>query len=202
MKKNAFWLFLLPIVVSCSKEPVAPRLPVPTGTGETPPAPEPGTLYTIPQGQHYATSNSFKALTKTQLRFRVKFDNSAMYQSLDPQNQADINKLYGMSDCGGLHHTNSARFGWRWYQNRLELLAYSYRNGVNTSTLLSAISPNQWYTCELQLTDSAYVFLVNGQRVEHPRGCSGPGQGYQLYPYFGGDEVAPHAVTIRIEDLN
>jgi hypothetical protein len=27
------------------------------------------------------------------------------------------------------------------------------------------------------------------------------GQGYQLYPYFGGDETAPHDINIWIKNL-
>jgi hypothetical protein len=34
------------------------------------------------------------------------------------------------------------------------------------------------------------------------RGCSGGSlASYQLYPYFGGDETAPHDITILIDEL-
>jgi hypothetical protein len=60
---------------------------------------------------------------------------------------------------------------------------------------------NKAYTYEIQLQDNKYMFLLNGNTVELPRHCSGKGEGYQLYPYFGGDEVAPHDITIKIKQL-
>lgn len=39
--------------------------------------------------------------------------------------------------------------------------------------------------------------------VKMPRGCgSKKSVGYKLFPFFGGDEVAPHEVKIEIVDLN
>ncbi|TYZ14182.1 hypothetical protein FY528_00150 [Hymenobacter lutimineralis] len=197
-------LFLILIAAGClRKEEVAPAssaTAVATSVDATA-ATEPGVLYTILKDQHYATSNPVRLVSKTKLKFSVKFDNTAAYKTKLTNNQADVNKLYGLSDCNSLHQTNSARFGWRWYQNRLELLAYSYRAGVNTTTLLTAIDRNKWYTCELQITDGKYTFVVNGKKVEHKRSCTGAAKGYQLYPYFGGNETAPQNITLRLQDL-
>jgi hypothetical protein len=47
-----------------------------------------------------------------------------------------------------------------------------------------------------------YVFTVNGNPVNIPRSSTTTtGRGYKLYPYFGGDELAPHNVTIKIKEL-
>ncbi|RNI30516.1 hypothetical protein EFB08_04460 [Rufibacter latericius] len=161
---------------------------------------EEGTTYSIGSGNH-ETTNPLKILSTNTLKFEVRFDSTAIYATKDPSNQADINKLYGMSDCGTFHHENSARFGWRWYQNKLELHAYSYNEGKNTSTFITAIDLKKNYTCELTLTDTKYVFKVRGKTVEHARACTGEGKGYQLYPYFGGDETAPHEIKIKIKAL-
>jgi len=161
-----------------------------------------GVTYLIKAGNH-ETTNPFKMLRKSQLRFVVTFDSSAVYRNLDPSNQADINKLYGMSDFNSFHQTNSARFGWRWYNNRLELMAYSYKNGVNSSDFITAVELNKPYTCTLTFTDQKYVYQVEGQgaKVEQARRGNGAASGYQLYPYFGGDETAPHDVRIKIQEL-
>src|SRR5690606_17551586 len=90
-------------------------------TADEAPVPQLATdLYLIPKGSHYCNNNTLKAVRTAALRFEVTFDASAIYTSTSAANQTDINKLYGVSDCGTLHHTNSARFGWRWYNNRLE----------------------------------------------------------------------------------
>ena len=182
------------LFVSCD---ASKQDPIPTPT----PAPtEEGIAYIIKQGVH-ETNNPLKGVATNKLTFEVRFDSTAIYQTVNPSNQADINKLYGMSDCQSLHHTNSARFGWRWYQNRLELHAYSYANGKNTSTFITAIDLKKKYTCELTLTDGEYTFRVHDKVIKHTRGCHAPGKGYQLYPYFGGDETAPHQIKILINEL-
>jgi hypothetical protein len=157
--------------------------------------------YLIKAGGHSSTNSGYKSLRTASMKFEALFDASAIYQSKLASNQADINKLYGMADCGSLHQTNSARFGWRWYNNQLEILAYVYVNKVWSYKFISAVEIGKPYTYELLLQDKQYVFSVNGQSVTMPRACTGTGSGYQLYPYFGGDEVAPHDVTIKIRNL-
>jgi hypothetical protein len=120
---------------------------------------------------------------------------------MDPKNQADINKLYGVSDCATAHQQNSARFGWVWNNNRLEIWAYSYTNGQRKYAFVEAVSLNAYHTFEIAFTDTSYIFKVNDKTVALPRHCKGTAEGYKLYPYFGGDEPAPHEVTILIEDL-
>lgn len=158
------------------------------------------TTYLIRKGQHSSTS-SFKSVKTSLLRFEAVFDKSAVYSTTLANNQADINKLYGMSDCGSLHQTNSARFGWRWYNNRLEILGYVYNAGKWSYQYITSVELDKPYTYELSLQSQAYVFRVNGSEVTLPRGCGGQGSGYMLYPYFGGDETAPHDITIKIRDL-
>jgi hypothetical protein len=63
--------------------------PVPTLTGTT---------YTIFQGQQYSDKNTYLPVNLTELKFKVKFDSSAIYQTVESCNQGDINKLYGFSD--------------------------------------------------------------------------------------------------------
>lgn len=161
------------------------------------------TTYLIRAGQHSSTNNSFKSVRTNTMRFEAIFDQSAIYTSIDPVNQWDINKLYGMADCSSSHQTNSARFGWRWVDNQLEIHGYVYHNGNRASAFISTVELDMAYTYELKLEGNNYIFRVNGAEVILPRGCSSStGNGYQLYPYFGGDEVAPHDITIKIRNLN
>jgi len=162
--------------------------------------PEPVT-YLIRKGAHYATSNPLKNTKITTLKFEVTFDSSAVYTTVDPVNQGDINKLYGVADCGTLHQTNSARFGWRWYNNQLEVHAYTYLNKVRMSAYIGAVTLGKKSIYELELGDQLYTFGLDGRQVTLPRACTGEGAGYQLYPYFGGDETAPHDIQIIIQEL-
>ena len=91
----------------------------------------------------------------------VKFDSSAIYNTSDPSNQYDINKLYGFSDNDSAHHLYSARFGWRWSDNALRIFAYVYNSGVRTSEELGTIQPGTENNCSIKVTDGHYIFCLN-----------------------------------------
>src|SRR5688500_5843243 len=92
--------------------------------------------YLIPANQHYAVNNAFQAVHEKEMRFIALFDSSCIYTSSNPKNVFDINKLYGFSDCGSLHHENSARVGWLWNGKAIELHAYCYSGSIRKSVLL------------------------------------------------------------------
>lgn len=158
--------------------------------------------HTIAKGAHNSDKNVFKQLSKVEMKFVVKFNNSAIYQTVDPLNQGDINKLYGFSDNNQEHHTNSARIGWRWYNNQMELWAYIYNNTVQTDKFISSVALNQEIDCSIKAEGNLYTFKVNNTTVTMPRVSITAGAvGYQLYPYFGGDETAPQEIKIFIKDI-
>jgi hypothetical protein len=157
-------------------------------------------LYTIAEGQHSCDKSTFVTEDFDTLAFTAKFDSSAIYKTTIPNNQADINKLYGLSDCGSLHQVNSARFGWRWYHDHLEIWAYTYNDSVRDYKLVGTVSFNEFNTYKIIFAEAKYIFLLNDKRIEMPRHCSAIAKGYKLYPYFGGDETAPHTIKIWISD--
>jgi len=158
------------------------------------------TKFVIKKGAHYSTQR-VRLVGGDELKFGVLFDESAVYRTQDPQNQGDINKLYGFSDCASHHQTNSARFGWRWLNARLEILAYTYVDSQRQSKLLGVAQIGQTFEAGLRTEGQSYVFTFNGVETVMPRGCDGKGNPkYQLWPYFGGDETAPHEITIYIEE--
>lgn len=134
-----------------------------------------------------------------EVRFEALFDETAIYETVDPRNQADINKLYGFSDCSSHHHTNSARFGWRWFDDALQIFAYVYADGVRHYEYIGDATLGRRSSYHIGTEGAAYVFEFGGRVVYMPRGCAGDGGvKYRLYPYFGGDETAPHDIVIRI----
>jgi hypothetical protein len=158
--------------------------------------------YTIRQGQQYCDQNGFKPVEIEEMKLVVKFDSTAIYQTALAENQNDINKLYGFSDNNTDHHQYSARFGWRWSSNALRLFAYVYNEGTVTSKELTTVAIGAEVNCSIQVTSTSYLFTINGLTERLPRMVTTPkGQGYQLYPYFGGDETAPHDINIWIKNL-
>ena len=174
-----------------------------TGTSGTPASIENGFIkYTIQKGQQYSDQSSYKSIETGEMKFVVKFDSSAIYSTAKAENQNDINKLYGFSDNNADHHQFSARFGWRWSSHGLRLFAYIYNEGAVLSKELAVIPIGEAVNCGIQVTSSSYLFTVNGVSERLPRMATTPqAKGYQLYPYFGGDETAPHDVHVFIKDL-
>lgn len=156
--------------------------------------------YLIQTGAHHATL-TYEGTELEKLRFKALFDSSAIYTSIDPVNQADINKLYGVSDCNSYHHTNSARFGWRWYEDKLEIWAYTYEAGTRKAAFIDSVALGQFHQYQISFETNKYIFQLNDKKVEMPRYCQGKAIGYKLFPYFGGDETAPKDISIWIEEL-
>ncbi|RRB00958.1 hypothetical protein [Larkinella rosea] len=174
---------------------------VPSGKPVDPTSPV-TTVYTIKAGDNYADHNDLAFTAKTTLSFSVIFDNSAIYTSKIPENQHDINKLYGFSDCDAQHNTASARFGWNWRDNALRIYAYCYRNGQRVSEELGTVELNKPTDYQLSIVGGNYVFTFKGKETVIARGCTTveSNKRYRLYPYFGGDETAPHTITISITE--
>ena len=109
------------------------------------------TLYTIKPGGHHSQLSPYKSLEIAEMRFVVMFDNSAIYQTVDPENQNDINKLYGFSDNEMQHHEYSARFGWRWSDGALWLFAYVYNTTELLTTEIGSFPLNNEIHCSIKI---------------------------------------------------
>lgn len=157
--------------------------------------------YTIQKGQQYCDKSVFVPVKCNQLSFKVKFDSSAIYKTVADSNQSDINKLYGFSDNNAAHHEYSARFGWRWSDNALRLFAYDYNNSVMSFKELGIVQIGVKNSCSIKVSGNEYVFTLNGAETKMPRASTTTlAEGYKLFPYFGGNELAPHNISIWIEE--
>ena len=157
------------------------------------------TIYKIKKGKHRSVYR-YKRHAKQEFELQCIFDESAKYTSLDPVNQYDINKLWGLSDCGKHHMENSIRFGWRWLNDSLEIHWFKHEEGVFTHDKIANVELNETNFLSLSITEDTYALCVNGITKSTTRTCSKNYKRYKLYPYFGGDEVAPHDITIKIKD--
>ena len=158
------------------------------------------TKYTIFKGRQYCDKSTIKAFSGTGIKFNVKFDSSAIYKTVNPDNQDDINKLYGFSE-GIDNHFNSARFGWGWSKNALHLYAYVYAEGERKYKEISTVAIGAAIACSITIKGGQYLFSADGKNVELGRGLKDESvKGYWQYPYFGGDEVALNNIYIYIQD--
>ena len=195
MRKFLILFVLASIMYSCNKtEDAIPKNDEATVTSFK--------NYIIESGGHYCNDNSFVPTSVNALNFMVKFDSSAVYSTTDPGNQDDINKLYGFADNNAQHHQYSARIGWRWSNNALRLFGYTYNEGIVDSKELAPVDIGKENLCSIKITPQHYIFSINGMMDSLRRkSTTVKAEGYKLYPYFGGDEAAPHKITILIKDL-
>ena len=158
-------------------------------------------IYTIKGGNHYSGLH-MGLVRSNELKFVVQFNKTAKYTSINEENQFDINKLYGFSDNNSFHHNNSARFGWRWVNEELQLFAYCYSNGERHYDFITNLDLGKFYALKIEITDDAYEFSVSNNKLVSIERSSNTSWGikYKLYPYFGGDETSPQDIEISIED--
>lgn len=159
-------------------------------------------LYTIEGGEH--SSNRFPSLTTSNIAsFTVRFNLTAKY-TLNFGDQGDINKLFGLSDSWCLHHRHSARIGWRWnlLTNKVEILGYCYVNGKRVTQSITEVDIDKPIQMNIVITKYKYVFSVHDTIRYIPRRLQSGINGlkYKLFPYFGGNQAAPHTITIEMED--
>ncbi|WP_276367697.1 hypothetical protein [Chryseolinea sp. H1M3-3] len=157
--------------------------------------------FVMQQGEHYASPRLVQSMQSNILNFTAKFNQSAVYHFEETAFQDSKNKLLGFSDCNSLHHENSARFAWQWYNEQLEIYAYCYVNGVRQEKYIGAVALDEENKYQLKITADSYVFQLNHQEpVSIPRGTTcDKGLYYMLWPYFGGTLPAPHDVSISIK---
>ena len=157
--------------------------------------------YFIPGGPNYSRQNEYHAFRARELSFSAIFDSSAIYRTVDPANQADINKLYGVSDGNSHHQENSARFGWNWNGKELQVHAYCYAGGVRENKLIGTATIGQSHSYSIRAEDSRYVFQFDNKiEYMHREVSDSVLNGYSLYPYFGGDETAPHDIRVYLKE--
>lgn len=166
--------------------------------------------YLMQKGQHTSKKigglpgEKLGTLKSDMLAFTARFDETVRYD-LGNKNQEDINKLMGFSDCNSLHHENSVRFGWRYSVEKdlVEIFSYAYTSGVVSYYHMGDVAIDETAYYQIQIVDDKFYLLLNGeieQEVDRGATCD-TGLYYKLYPYFGGDETAPHDISVYIKEI-
>jgi len=202
--KNKFLIIVLSIFLctSCSKKAQKIESKIITDNPTSESIINKYVEYSIAKGSHYCDKSSYTTIKSGQLIFKVKFDSSSIYQTSQESNQTDINKLFGFSDNNAAHHEYSARFGWRWSNNSLHLFAYVYNKSVMIFKEIGTVQIGEENTCALKVAGDKYKFTLNDKSITIPReSTTALAEGYKLWPYFGGNETAPHTISIWIMEL-
>jgi hypothetical protein len=156
-------------------------------------------VFKIRKGFHRSTFDR-DTTKQSSLYFSCIFDSNCEYVTDDPLNQYDINKLYGLSDCGTYHKRNSVRFGWRWDGTSIEINSYVRVDGVFKFSKICNVNVNEPNDYSIVIFTDYYLFKVNDIEYIVDKNCNYEGKRYKLWPYFGGDEKAPHEMVIRIKE--
>lgn len=147
-------------------------------------------------------------LIKPRLLFAtVTFDSSCIY-TLDGGNQQDWNKLIGFGFVGSKnqniytppHRVDGVRIGWRWNpaSQRIELGSYVYKAGVLQAKMLKDVKINEPIDVSIKVDYKRKVYTVMDIEeipYEHDKSIV-----MRTGVYFGGQEVAPHDMRIRISE--
>jgi hypothetical protein len=162
-------------------------------------------IYRIKKGRHRAWPFVLGLFFNRQtVRRTVTFGEGCRYWIEGPD-MLDTNKLFGLGYFWS-HHTDSARFGWR-YDNAqsIVLVAYCYVNGERIIKDLAKVPLFTAITCALYVQKEFYVFdvLINGTPIwnevvkkYHLKKWSFP-----LGLYFGGNKPAPQTMQVEIKKV-
>lgn len=159
-------------------------------------------VYTIPEGEH-SSGTFINHPDNSRIVFKFILDESAIYKSIVPENQHDVNKIYGFSDFGKIHQKYSIRLGWRYLNGNLELCWLRHEDGIHSSGKIQNVEIDQIYNATINITTFYYEIVIDSDTTlvrRRPKGNWGLVKRYYLYPYFGGNEFAPHDIQIRIKD--
>ena len=155
---------------------------------------------TIPQGKH-APFRWPALITQMQvIRYDVVFTHTCRYD-IGNANQGDINKLFGIGYWP--HHSyQSVRFGWNYLSSdNINIHAYWYLNGERYSKYLGSVKIGMRHTYVIMPSEKSHNLQVIGRGISCTVPVPGSRFAYRLGPYFGGNQVAPHNMTIYMDKL-
>lgn len=166
-------------------------------------------VYTIDRGDHYSDGPIDKLFGNDNRadswEWEVIFESSCIYSESDlfnPSNYLDVNKLIGFSDCDRHHSQYSCRVGWRASGDSIELLIYKRDDNNIEFKSLKKVYPDQIVNVTLDFKDTIYTSCIDGICDTLVRPCPDwSGRKYSLFPFFGGQETAPHKMKILIKEI-
>jgi hypothetical protein len=157
--------------------------------------------YVIYQGNHYC--NGWKVeLCSSDLNINYSFGTDCAYNEWETI--SGWNKLYGFSNISlEGNHSYSCRLAWRWSSslNKIIIGYYTYVSGERKDGELDTVSLNSVNYGRTAYWAGCYVIQSN-EHIKHVLIAEESVVYYKQNPYFGGQSVAPHDMTIYIKENN
>jgi hypothetical protein len=162
-------------------------------------------IFTIEKGKHSSDQWVHKLLNWKGKAFHylVCFEDNCQYDIGMPD-QLDVNKLIGFS-LSSNHHDNSVRFGWRSHGDNIVIYSYSYTQGSRIVKEIGSVKLGEEFVVYLRQEGKDFVYGFHTQnakprefRLKMPDNVRPT---YMLWPYFGGNQTAPHRMKISLSQL-
>jgi len=152
--------------------------------------------YTIHQGEHYARGKN--ALHCNQL---ASFEFYIHPSWLHTERIPGWNKLAGVAD-GHHQHGSSMRIVWRCIDGEtITFAAYNYIHGTwQAQVFEKKYKPGVWVRAGVWAGDGGYTAMLGDEKRSAPR--KKHRIRYALYPYFGGQDTAPHNMQFNFNFNN
>jgi hypothetical protein len=99
----------------------------------------------------------------------------------------------------------SARIGWRCLDNKsIEVMAFVHdENKFLEPQILGKVLPNELFTCKIIIKDNCFMFYFTKNEKTIIKVINKKIKGwkfkYKLFPFFGGNNSAPHDMSIWID---
>jgi hypothetical protein len=167
-------------------------------------------FYLIKKGNHYASMSFFEKIgaigwnVKT-LSLRFSFRKECWWAGPRNQDDLDQNKLGGIG-FGTNHHNNSVRLTWvPDFENNGMIKVYGYtydekKEGQKFAiTYIKSVHVEETVSGKIESRDKSYFITVGDTTIKMDNIKSDPGLCFRLFPYFGGNNTAPHDMVIELE---
>ena len=167
--------------------------------------------YLIKNGNHYCSISIFERIGGigwkiTSLSMRFSFHNECWWAPPRNNDDNDLNKLAGIG-FGFNHQNNSVRLAWVpdfTTQGVIKIYGYTYdeKKVAPKFTFQYITSVHVGEICEARIESHGnYAITVKGVTINMDNIKADPNLCFHLYPYFGGNNTAPHDMTIDLEFL-
>ena len=166
-------------------------------------------FYEIKKGSHYASMSIFEKIGAIgwkikNLSIRFIFREACWWSPARNTDDLDQNKLAGIG-FGTNHHNNSVRLTWVPDFDRpgmINVYGYTYddkKEGQKfTIAFIRAVRVLEPVNARIESRDGAYFITVQDVTVRMENNKTDPNLCFRLFPYFGGNNTAPHDMVIEL----
>lgn len=116
-------------------------------------------IFNIKKGEN--TCFKFPMITfRSSIIAKITLIGDFTYTSDNKNNQRNANKIFGLSD-GWYHRKNSIRIGYRYLEDKIELVSYRYNDGENYTSIMGYINIGEEFDIKITISDKYYITFKN-----------------------------------------